>query len=158
MRYLPCIDKITGRFLKGKVAPFNCKCLVCGKQFRTKPSRIAIGKGKFCSKVCKGISQKGWWEKGKNPRWNNGIQIHELGYILLSQPKHPYSTKQGYVREHRLVMEQKLKRYLKPKEIVHHINGIKTDNRIDNLELVASQSEHIKNYHQYGGHFYGYSS
>jgi len=52
----------------------------------------------------------------------------------------------GYAREHRLVMEQKLGRLLTPGEVVHHINGDKLDNRPDNLE-VMSKGKHVTLHH-----------
>jgi hypothetical protein len=72
-----------------------------------------------------------------NGHYKGGKFIDKHGYVLIYQPKHPYHQHNGYVKEHRLIMEQHLGRYLTPKEIVHHINRIKTDNRIDNLELTT---------------------
>jgi hypothetical protein len=60
------------------------------------------------------------------------------GYVDIFSPDHPYRNTQLYVREHRLIMEAALGRYLLPDETVHHKNGVKTDNRLENLELWAT--------------------
>lgn len=66
------------------------------------------------------------------------------GYIMIYKPDHPYCDGKGYVREHRLVMEEHIGRHLEPCEIVHHINHIKDDNRIENLVLCKGKKEHAK--------------
>lgn len=78
----------------------------------------------------------------KHWKWGGG-KIKAFGYILLWKPNHPNKSKRGYVMEHRLVMEEHLGRYLTSKEVVHHINQIKNDNRIENLQLMT-RSEHNK--------------
>jgi hypothetical protein len=78
----------------------------------------------------------------KNSMWKGGRTLHSRGYVYIKDRKHPFSDKQGYIFEHRLIMEQSLGRYLESTEIIHHINGIKNDNRIENLELME-QGQHL---------------
>lgn len=62
------------------------------------------------------------------------------GYVQLYKPDHPNANATGCVYEHRFVMSEFLGRALFPGENVHHKNGNKKDNRIENLELwVTSQ-------------------
>ena len=71
---------------------------------------------------------------------------NKFGYIEIYEPSHPEANKSGYVREHRMVMSDYLGRKLSQKEQVHHINGIKDDNRIENLMIIGI-SEHISLHH-----------
>lgn len=57
------------------------------------------------------------------------------GYVIILVKNHPNSKKNGRIREHVFIMSEKLGRAIKKKETVHHKNGIKSDNRIENLEL-----------------------
>ena len=67
---------------------------------------------------------------------------NNTGYILEYHPLHPACSRKGMVLQHRLVMECHLGRFLTGQEVVHHLNGERDDNRIENLELLASQSVH----------------
>lgn len=80
----------------------------------------------------------------RNPAWKGGSYLDADGYVLLYAPAHPHATKAGRVREHRLVMEKSIGRYLLPTEIVHHIDGNRSNNNIENLELFARNSDHLK--------------
>ncbi|HEC66789.1 MAG TPA: hypothetical protein ENI23_16060 [bacterium] len=75
----------------------------------------------------------------KSRFWNGGI-INKRGYIFIHSPNHPHNDG-GYVKKSRLTMEKKIGRFLKSTEIIHHINGIKDDDRIENL-IILTRSAH----------------
>ncbi len=127
-------------------------CLICEKSFNVWPCNWK--KAKFCSIRCKAIycRKHGWTRKtyklGKDcPWWKGGFMINKYGYKLIYSPNHPNTPKNFYIMEHRLVMEKHLGRYLKLEEIIHHVNGNKLDNRIENLKLYKNTYEHIKTEH-----------
>jgi len=60
-------------------------------------------------------------------------------YLSVRLPDHPAANSWGLVLEHRVVMEQVLGRYLQTGENVHHINGVRHDNRPENLELWSTR-------------------
>ena len=70
-----------------------------------------------------------------NGYWKGGKTWHKAGYVMVRAPEHPRARGSIYVFEHILVMEGKIGRFLLPDETVHHINGVKDDNRPENLEL-----------------------
>jgi len=78
--------------------------------------------------------------KGKRSfSWKGGRRKDRFGYIQIWMPEHPNAKMKGYIHEHRLVMSNHLKRPLNSWEFVHHRNGIKDDNRIENLELMTKK-------------------
>lgn len=84
---------------------------------------------------------------GKHPKreahwnWRGGRIKTRAGYIMRLVPDHPDADKYGYVWEHRLVMEEELGRRLERWENVHHINGVKDDNRPENL-VALTKAQH----------------
>lgn len=70
----------------------------------------------------------------------------ERGYAIIWNPNHPMARKTGYVLEHRLIMAEHLGRMLEKDQHVHHINGNRLDNRIENLELVHRKEHPSKHF------------
>ena len=76
----------------------------------------------------------------KAPNWKGGRKI-ELGYVHLYMPENPSANRKGCIAEHRFIAEQVLGRPLKTNEVVHHVNGDKSDNRNQNL-LICTRGYH----------------
>lgn len=133
------------------------KCKQCKKLFYIPKCRIFIRK--FCSPSCSSlyvskhhhrgmfqvghsVSQKvrnkiGNANSGENSyTWKGGKFKTRSGYIMVLKKSHPYANANGYVAEHRLIMEEKIGRFMKHNEHIHHLNENRNDNRIENLELL----------------------
>jgi HNH endonuclease len=116
-------------------------CERCGKQFQP----IRQSAARYCSQACAYANRKG----SNHPNWKNGGRYNFGGYVARDiYPDHPFyemghkARSAGAARrvlEHRLVMAEHLGRALEKHETVHHVNGDRSDNRVENLQLRAGR-------------------
>lgn len=108
-----------------------------------KANRLELKKDKEVNSIIRGKSREG--EKCCN--WKGGKKLSKRGYVFILKKGYPTTDVNGYIFEHRYIMCEFLERILGRNEIVHHINGIKNDNRIENL-MVMSNGEHTTMHHK----------
>ena len=115
---------------------------VNGHNLGSRPENIEIARAL-------GLNNRG--RRKRNDYEFGGHEKHRSdGYVYIYNPDHPHSTAEGYVMKHILVMERHIGRLLDKNEVVHHINHIRDDNRIENLKLMDSKdhmSMHMKERH-----------
>ena len=114
-------------------------------------SEIGRTVGAHGSKVKKYLSEwmPDWklnedYSGSRNSHWSGGRIVDKDGYVLLHMPTHPNCNIHGQIREHRVVMEKKIGRYLTAQEVVHHKDKNKQNNSPDNLELYDKNSNHLR--------------
>jgi hypothetical protein len=116
-------------------------CINCGATFvqtRSERGKIWADK-KYCSLECAYADRVGKRRGGDHWAWKGGRHVDPNGYVhVLLKDDHPMfsMTRNGrYVLEHRLVVAESLGRPLAKHETVHHVNGDRSDNRLENLQL-----------------------
>ncbi len=133
--------------------PTNSPRVTCSKECRYKlvsESHKEAGVRPLVLPTTESLRQK---IKGPNaPWWKGGRSVNAKGYVLVIAPDgFPFPAmldKSNRIKEHRMVMAVHLGRELKRSEVVHHIDGDRANNSIENLMLFASHAEHMR-HHQH---------
>jgi hypothetical protein len=111
---------------KAKITLEQRPCEQCGATMQVEFHLLETKR--FCSRACANQAKR---LTGPGAR----IKRHD-GYIQIYYPTHPDASKQGFILEHRLVAEKKYGRRILRSEHVHHINGVRDDNRPENVEVI----------------------
>jgi hypothetical protein len=124
---------IGGPIHRNKMISYLCRC-GCGKESYVTKYDLLKGRANGCHS-CHNRAKMQNIKPENHPAWKGGRTIDNDGYILLTKPSHPSAGSRGRIFEHRFVMEEHLGRQLTKQETIHHKNGNRQDNRIENLEL-----------------------
>jgi hypothetical protein len=128
-------------------------CAWCGTERYVLKSVVRPETRFYCSRECfgKGLSKFNVGAAHHNFKGGDGWFITPNGYAQVRWSTLPeadrlrvYRSKSGWVMEHRVVMARILGRPIRPGEKVHHRNGVKHDNRPENLEVAVDNGEHTK--------------
>jgi hypothetical protein len=128
-------------------------CASCGTKRYVLKCTTKQGGRFYCSRDCfaKGLSQFNVGAAHANFKGGDGWFINSNGYAIVrwstlpeSDQKLVYRNKSGWVFEHRVVMARTLGRPIRAGEKVHHRNGVKHDNRPENLDVAVDNGEHTK--------------
>jgi ADP-ribosylglycohydrolase len=114
---------------------WECEC-ECGARYVTSATHLATEKVKSCGCQLRASARARRGEK--HPRWKGGRREDKNGYITIRCYDYPGATGSVSVYEHQAVMAKHLGRPIMIDESIHHRNGIRNDNRLENLELRVS--------------------
>lgn len=141
---------------------YTSVCCHCKQEFvaiNNPNGKTQLHCARSCYKACMAAGNHEMQESNSRPaeqshKWKGGRLVRPNGYIMVYAPDHPtvlaaearakatgVRFSKRHVWEHRLVMERMLGRYLLPHETVHHKNGVRDDNRPENLELWSKRQQ-----------------
>ena len=143
------VVKKTEKKTKGNVWKWECLC-DCGNTKEILGHSLRMGITRSCGCLAKEkVAAKNREQSRENHyRWKGGRVARKDGYMLVLDHDHPKANPMGYVLEHVVVAERALGEYLPEGSIIHHINGKRDDNRLENLWWFPSQSEHSKHHQE----------
>lgn len=134
------------------------ECPNCGALFVARSTQTEGGRAPYCSQSCASSHVP------RTEKWNRNIANAQRGRRVLNGEDHPSykgglsRTSDGYIKisaganagrmQHTVLMEEKIGRRIKPNEVVHHRNHIKSDNRLENLQLMT-RAEHLRHHRKY---------